>query len=232
MDPQADFIPAHITGGVDGVAADAPPPTLAIALNGQIAAVTRPYSFPVVGRRGAWEAIIDPQRFVPGANTLEVFEVREDDAGGRFTLAATGGDRELNPWPNLIRDEELQLLGGQVSGFYGTEWAGSRPFRWTRGDARLLLPFDPQAPPASLAVEVLLTGRPKQLSITADGCPLFDEAVSQRWSATFDLRNCSLTPPELEITLLSDTHVPSTRDTRELGVAVGRIELRGEVPSP
>ena len=233
MDPQADFLPAHITGQVVGLADGAPPPVLALALNGHVAAVTRPYAFSVVGRREAWEAIIDPRRLVPGDNSLQVFEVREDGGSGAMILAATRGDAATSGAPNLIRDEQIQMLGGSVSGFYGTEWAGARPFRWTRGDARLVVPLDPERLPAELAVEVLLTGGPKQLSIAIDdGCVLFDETINGRWSGTFDLRECRPAPPELEITLQSDTHVPGTRDTRELGVAVGRIELRGEVPSP
>lgn len=232
VDPQADFIPAHITGAVTGLPDGAPPPTLAIALNGQVAAVTRPYAFPVVGRRGAWEAIIDPRWLVPGPNTLEVFEVREGRREGAFVLTAARGDFATNRRPNLIRDEELQMLGGQASGFYGTEWAASRPFRWTDGEARLVVPFDPQAPPSSLAVTVALTGGQKQLGISVEGCVLFDEIINRRWSGTFDLGDCSLAPPALEITLLSDTHVPGSRDTRTLGVAVSLIELRGEVPAP
>ena len=232
MDPQADFLPAHVTGQVVGHPDGAPPPVLAIALNGHVAAVTRPYAFPVVGRREAWEAIIDPRRLVAGDNSLQVFEVREDAGSGDVILAAIRGDAATSVSPNLIRDEQLQMLGGRASGFFGTEWAGATPFRWTRGDARLVVPLDPDAVPASLTVEVLLTGGSKQLSIAIDDCALFDDTVSRRWSATFDLGDCRLTPPELEIALLSDTHVPSTRDSRTLGVAVGRIELSDEVPSP
>ena len=232
VDLEADFVPAHITGAVTGLPDGAPPPVLAIALNGRVAAVTRPYAFPVVGRRGAWEAIIHPRRLVPGANTLEVYEVREDNGGRTVSLAATGGDRATDGWPNLVREEELQLLGGRASGFYGTEWAGDRLFRWTCGDARLVVPLDPEMLPSSLAVEVLLTGQPKQLDIAVNGCALFDDTIAGRWSAEFDLGGCPLAAPVLEITLASDTHVPSTRDSRTLGVAVRRIELRGEVPSP
>ena len=59
VDPEADFVPAHITGAVVGLPDGAPPPVLAITLNGRVAAVTRPYAFPVVGRHGAWETVID-----------------------------------------------------------------------------------------------------------------------------------------------------------------------------
>ena len=64
VDPVADFVPAHITGSAvdpDG----ASPPLLAVALNGVVAAVTRPYPFRVFGRDGAWEAIVDPGLLLP-----------------------------------------------------------------------------------------------------------------------------------------------------------------------
>ena len=83
------------------------------------------------------------------------------------------------------------------------------------------------APPAALAVDVLMTGRPKRLRVDADGCVLFDDAISNRWSETFALDGCRLTPPSLEIRLVSDTHVPGANDTRTLGVGVAAIELRG-----
>ncbi len=232
VDPHADFLPAHVTGAVAGLADGAPAPTLAIVLNGTVAAVTRPYSFPVAGRHDAWEAIIHPGRLVPGFNTLEVLEVREEDGGASVALAATRGDWAADRLPDLAREEELQQFGGQSSGFHDPEWEGVRPFRWTRGNARLVVPLDPEMLPHSLAVEVLMTGKPKQFRIVVDGCVLFDETINEGWSATFELAGCPLAPPELEIELLSDTHVPSTHDDRRLGVAVGRIELRPPDSAP
>ena len=232
VDPEADFVPAHITGSIVGLQEGAAAPALAVALNGVVAAVTRPYGFRFLGRRNAWEAIVDPRHFVAGANALEVFEIRAEPGGGSVELAAAAGAIAPRSWPNLVREAEIQALGAQASGFSGTEWAGLRPFRWTGGDARLLAPLDSRSPPVELAIEVLMTGRPKRLRITADGCMLFHETIRGRWSATLDLDDCRLVPPELEIVLESDTHVPSTRDTRELGVAVSLIELRGAAGVP
>lgn len=229
VDPEAEFLPVHVTGAVPDLPADAPVPMLAVALNGVVAAVTRPYSFPVLGRRAAWEAIVDPARLEPGVNALEVFEIL-DPVGGSIALAAAAGAGPDAAWPNLILDAELQMLGAQASGFYGMEWAGARPFRWTGGEARLLTPLDSRT--TEIAIDVLMTGPPKQLRIAVDGCTLIDQTVRGRWDATFDLGDCRLSPPEVEIVLQSDTHVPGTRDTRTLGVAVTSIELRGAVPEP
>lgn len=230
VDPGADFVPAHITGSVAELEDGEAPPALAIALNGVVAAVTRPYGFAVRGRRNVWEAIVDPKRFAEGANSLDVFEIRAEPGGGPVELALASGSAAPRSWPNLVREAEIQALGARVSGFSDTEWNRLGPFRWTRGDARLRVPLDPRSPPTELAVDVLMTGPPKRLVITADGCVLFDQTVRGRWSAAFGLGDCRLRPPDVEIALQSDTHVPSARDTRELGVAVSSIELRG--PSP
>ncbi len=230
VDPEAAFVPVHITGAVPDLPDDAPAPMLAVALNGVVAAITRPYSFPVLGRRAAWEAIVDPARLEPGVNALEVFEILGGAVGGSIALAAAAGSGPDGAWPNLVLDAELQMLGAQASGFYSMEWRGARPFRWTRGDARLLMPLDSR--PAEIAIDVLMTGPPKQLRIAVDGCTLFDQTIRGRWDATFDLGDCRLSPPEVEIVLQSDTHVPGTGDTRTLGVAVRSIELRGAVPAP
>lgn len=229
VDPDADFIPAHVTGAVVGKRDGASAPVLAIAVNGTVAAVTRPYSFPVMGRRAAWEAIVHPRWFVPGANALEVLELRESGGDGTVELAAAHGNMAGVRWPNLVREEQIQALGGQTSGFYDIEWVDNRPFRWTRGDARLRVPVDPRSPPTELAVEVVGTGAAKRLRIVAGDCPLFDDTISDHWKSTLDLGDCALPPAEVEIALLSDTHVPASSDNRSLGVAVGRVELRAPV---
>lgn len=232
VDPEADFIPAHVTGAVVGRSDGLPAPVLAVAVNGTVAAVTRTYPFPVTGRRDSWEAIVDPRWFLPGANTLEVLEVREDGSDGAFTLAAAHGNRAAPRWPNLVREEQIQALGGRTSGFHGIEWASSRPFRWTRGDARLRAPLDPRSPPTELAVEIVMTGGAKRLRIAVDDCQLLDETVRGPSTSTFDLGACEFRATEVEIALLSDTHVAGSNDSRSLGVAVGRVELRAAAPDP
>ena len=225
VDPGGDFVPAHITGTAT-VPAGEPPPLLAVALNGVVAAVTRPYPFSAFGHDGAWEAIVDPGLLRPGANTLGVFAVVER-AGGDVALAeayAGSGERLA---VNLIRETAAELWGVAATGFHALEHAEGRAFRWTTGEAGLSVPLDPDAPPAALAVDVLMTGQPKRLRIEVDGCVLFDDTIRNRWDATFALDGCRLTPPSLEISLVSDTHVPDTSDNRTLGVGVAAVELRG-----
>ena len=128
---------------------------------------------------------------------------------------------------NLILDTTGALLGARrPQGFHGLEHTEARAFRWTTGEARINVPIDPEAPPAALAVDVVMTGQPKWLRIEADGCVLFDDTISSRWAESFALDSCRLTPPSLEILLASDTHVPDTSDNRTLGVGVAAVELR------
>ena len=125
---------------------------------------------------------------------------------------------------NLIREEAVEL-GVTADGFYGVEWLTHRPFRWTDGKARLSVPIDPRSPPSAMTVDVLMTDGLKKLRIKVDSHTLFNEVIKNRWTETFTLDVGRLTSPKLEIELLSDTHVPQTRDNRTLGVAVGAIEL-------
>ena len=233
IDPQADVVPAHITGAIASQSAGrlSQEMTLAVAINGVVAGVTRPYTFQVSGRDSVWEAIVDPGGFRPGFNRLEVFEVREAEtaAGVEFRLAFVAGARDLESGQaeqNLIQNEVAQARGVRLVGFHGPEWLdGTRAFRWTTGDARVTVPVEPQRMPVELGVEVAMTAERKRFRVTVDGCLVFDEAINGRWRAVFDLRDCRLTPPELDIRLVSDTSFHN----RTLGVGVGRLEVRHEV---
>ena len=85
VDLEADFIPAHITGAVTPARLDGQPISLAVAVNGTIRAVTRPWSVPVDGRPGSWSAVVPESAFQTGRNRVEVFVVSE--VAGRATLA-------------------------------------------------------------------------------------------------------------------------------------------------
>ena len=121
-----------------------------------------------------------------------------------------------------------ERLGVTVSGFHSTEPFGDREGRWTDGRGHVSVPIDPRAPPAEMAISVLMTGgRSRRLEVAVNGCPLFAGTVRGSWERTFALDACPLADsPTLEIVLVSDRHSPETIDARVLGVAVGSIELR------
>jgi hypothetical protein len=84
VDPASDLIPCYLTGTLTGVRG---PLDLAIALNGEIAAVTRTYSS--LGQT-QFAAMVPPSALRAGANSLGMFAVHR--ANGRTALEQLGGD--------------------------------------------------------------------------------------------------------------------------------------------
>ena len=62
VDPEALFLPAHITGTLHSEKFR----LIALGLNGTVRAVTQPWSFAVKGKNGKWSALINPQFFSAG----------------------------------------------------------------------------------------------------------------------------------------------------------------------
>lgn len=90
VDPNAPFLPTHITGTLHSEEFR----FIALALNGTVRAITRPWSFTVKGKHGRWSALLDPQFFRSGKNTVEAFGVTTHK--DRTTLVrATGSPQSL-----------------------------------------------------------------------------------------------------------------------------------------
>ena len=229
VDRESDFIPSHVSGVVrppDGAIEIRSPAFIGVAVNGVLAGVTRPYDFPVKGRQYAWEVIIDPELVTDGSNTLEVFSI-EETATAAVVLARAyrSGLGELDA--NLIQEGAEVLWNVTATGFYRTEWSGIQPFRWTEEQANLVIPVDQDALPSELVVKVLMTGGlAKNVRISVNECTLFEGQFSGRWDRTFPLSGCSLGSDTVEVRLETETHQPSSNDTRKLGLAVHAIELR------
>lgn len=224
VDRDSGFVPAHVTGRIVTPEREPRVPPLAIAIDDVVAAVTRVYPFRVFGRDLAWEAIVDPRLLAQGDNPVGVFAIR-GGADGSVVLEPVRSADAPGPSSNLLSAEAETLMGVTSSGFFSREWARDRSFRWTTDTARLSVPMDPAEPPSTLTVDVLMTGAPKQLRITIDGCRLLDETVQGSWTRAFALDGCRIDGPSIEIELVSDVHVPSTRDSRALGIAIASIEL-------
>lgn len=75
VDLASTFLPAHITGRIRSQEDATIPHPLAIAVNGTIQAVTRPWQFPVKGESGSWSAIVPEKAFRSGKNDVETFVV-------------------------------------------------------------------------------------------------------------------------------------------------------------
>jgi hypothetical protein len=130
------------------------------------------------------------------------------------------------------------VKGVAESGFHFQEETDSRPFRWTNGGAKLLVPVNTRRPPRRLwvSIEALRPDTtPVKLQVLVDGAAIFDEPVpAGEWEATFDLDSHQFSDATL-VELRSSTFVPKgvmdagkNTDTRVLGVQVKGIMLRRE----
>ena len=104
IDTEAPFLPAHITGTLHSEEFR----FIALALNGTVRAVTQPWSFAVKGKYGRWSALLDPQLFRSGKNTIEAFGVMIQN--GRATLIrAAGSPQHLSVFqPRAEEQNDLQ----------------------------------------------------------------------------------------------------------------------------
>ncbi len=126
-----------------------------------------------------------------------------------------------------------KVKGVAESGFHFQEETDSKPFRWTNGDAKLLVPINPRHPPQRLWISIE-TFRPKitaiRFQVLVDGTTQFDGTVPPgKWETTLDLASHQFTDPTM-IELRSATFVPKgamdkgkNTDTRVLGVQVKGI---------
>lgn len=119
VDPSGDFIPAHITGAIRLNGTRQFPPLIALALNGRIQSVTRPWSFPVQGRSGLWAALVDENVFRAGQNNIEGFVVALD--GESLSLVrGTGHFSHLPLYPHAQEERITSPQGKPVPVSTGT----------------------------------------------------------------------------------------------------------------
>lgn len=224
LDRNAEFVPARITGGIVGLDRGAAAPLLAVAVNGVVEAVTRPYAFRAFGHATPWEATIDPRRFVNGPNAVRVFAVR-GGSGGAVLLdeAADAGSGPESA--NLAAELAEASHGVTSSGFLPTESTGHGDLRWTTGAARLSVPIDPRSPPSALTLAIRTTGPQKRLRLAVAGCPLFEGSVFGRWERTFPLEGCRLDSSPVVIEVSSNVHLDAGPPGRRLGVAIGAVRF-------
>lgn len=128
--------------------------------------------------------------------------------------------------------------GVDESGFYFDESYRGRPYRWTNGNGKLVVPLRKEDPPQAM---LMLIRRPKSswLQIKVNDRVLVNEnAVDQEmlWERTLDLGGIDL-KDKLFVEILSNTFVPQytlpgkPKETRSLlGVAVWEIKLLRQRP--
>jgi hypothetical protein len=130
------------------------------------------------------------------------------------------------------------IPGVEESGFDKQEQQDGRPFRWTKGVAKLVVPIDKNNPPRTMAV-IFRIGSVKGtlVQLYVNDQRLLDQVIPHGdFRKTFDLTKIKL-GGEVTIKLVSDTFVPKkedpkSSDPRALGVDVQAIRLLAQAPSP
>jgi WD40 repeat protein len=163
--------------------------------------------------------------------------------GGALTPAGSGQAGFVN-----VTLGGEPVAGVEETGFSYQEYdQNQQPFRWTDGNARLVIPLNKNHPPGALFVR-LHTYRPPEvkqarLDIVANEHPLFSGPINLgRWERTLDLKGIDL-GNRLVLDLRSDTYCPmgnaphvngkgASDDPRTLGVLVRVIKLLPEPGDP
>lgn len=128
----------------------------------------------------------------------------------------------------------IQIPGMEEEGFYATEETGGRPFRWTNGAGKLVVPLRGAWPRAVTLMLSLSVPRPLRLVIRCNGNSLFDDTVQpqETWVRTFNARSLPR-GTDMTLEICSDVFVPAwvnrnSDDNRKLGVRFLGVLLHSE----
>jgi hypothetical protein len=125
------------------------------------------------------------------------------------------------------------VAGVEESGFHEAEISKDGRFRWTKSNARLVIPLDAKDRPEAILVQLGLP-KTRSVAITANHHVLCDEKANDarppwHWEKTFDVRGIDF-GDRITLEIISTTETllsqPNGKtDPRELGVAVRGIKL-------
>jgi hypothetical protein len=225
VDPEGPYVPVFVSGtatAIDGTSGVQVP--LALAINGIIRATTQPSRRRVSGRTGFWAALVPPDAYRPGANDVTLLEVVSTDPPRLRTVAVDS--RGSGPL-NLLDPGVAAALGIQLQGFYAPETSTSATYRWTNGDARLIVPVEQSRPPRELEVRTLMaTEAAAIMEIRVNDCVVFEGPSAEPPIKRLALSACAPSGDTATITISSGTVVPGPDDARPLGVALESVRLR------
>ena len=197
------------------------------------------------GEHRTFYLLYEGKSLIKGLNGIEIYKT---ELSRQFT------EQAVHPLPKAILREERTIglykissmisdyetidvgsekcFGVMESGFHGQEWSGGKPFRWTDGKAKLVVPLNPEHPVRALRMEILSHG-PKEvkLKIFLNNRELYQGQVfpGKSWAKTFGLAG-RLLGNQAIIEIISDSFIPKeviagSVDTRTLGVTVQDIRL-------
>jgi len=227
FDPNGEVVPALLTGQAIDIEGHAVNATLAVVLNGVIAATTKTYQ-PVDGlRQGAWAAMLEPGVLRPGRNDVQVLVVRDAPKSVTFQRAYATGR-----FP-----EQLDLASRGAADFYGVDQKGLLPRegdgpdarRWSSGDVSIAVPIDPTTRPHSLRVRIGAASLPdRPIRIDLSGCKIFEGRMTGLpWARTFPVSACgtALAQPEVIVGIHSELAPLPGGSERPVGLGIVSINL-------
>jgi hypothetical protein len=119
------------------------------------------------------------------------------------------------------------VAGVESSGFYQDEQNNEGPFRWTAGNAKLVMSLDRTKLPQAAVIN-LEKPRNRSLRITFNGHVVANEPATFEaepfWERTFDLKSMDL-GERLVVEITSNAMLPDNADRRLLGVKVRAVRV-------
>jgi hypothetical protein len=183
--------------------------------------------------------MINPLYYLPGSRKQQLSVLVLAVGVPLVVWQATVYYERRSPYLNVMLGRTA-VKGVAESGFHFQEYTDSVPFRWTNGDAKLLVPISPRRPPQRLWISIeTFRAKPTtvRFQVLVDDSAVFDGSVPLgSWEETFDLSSHRFSKQAM-IEIRSATFVPKglmdggkNTDTRVLGVQVKGIMLqRGDM---
>jgi hypothetical protein len=222
VDLRADILPLHIEGRVFDADGRPTSARLAVAVNGVVRSLAQSVGRGQGAPEGAWTALLPASSLRAGRNLVQVYTLGDD---GRAELAFSSGERPESL--NLSSNAAVQFWGVTVAGLLPRERRTVPAFRWTSGEASLVLPLDVEPRPRSIRIG--FGGPPPaggSVRIRLDDCALFDGAIDAApWHRTFSLDACPATRSAHEARLAIESATVKGEDGHERGIGLETVNL-------
>jgi hypothetical protein len=221
VDVRAPVVPLLIEGRVYDADGKPAASRLAVAVNGVFRALAQATAGGTGTQEGTWAALLPEASLRQGRNAVQVYTIADD---GRAELAFSGERPESL---NLSSNAAEQFWGVAISGFHSRERHTTPAFRWTMGNASLVIPLDVGRRPRS--VRIALAGPPRAggaVRIRLGDCVLHDGPVdSSPWQRVYSIDACPAVAAAHEATLTFESATGRMDDGREVGVPVENVTM-------
>ncbi len=225
------IIPAEVQGLISGNPRLPEDWDIAVLVDRQIAAITRPFYGTDSSETQVWSTLLPDEFMVEGKHQVEIVLVQWSENSPKFFAP---GQKEISIiGQNLILDT---IFVNKAKGVYKLALWGTKPAIWTKGAARYSVSIPNSDFPTAMKLSAEAAD-PKGaiLMVFANGSFLGVERIKKfPWSGNFDLTGIDLAG-HLNLDIYSSTHIPAESnpkksDHRTLGLALSLIELQGGDP--